>query len=113
MTVENLTDSDITLCGRTTLGWLHVVDAIYPLETKPMEGHEPQSPDSSAAPPVVQPSQVPQGEPWDPPVDLSQLSEDQQQQVQQMLKEECDVFAKDDWDTGCIKNLAMDNTAKG
>jgi len=41
-------------------------------------------------------------------VDLSHLSDDQQCQVQQMLREECDVFAKDDWDTGCIEDLQMD-----
>lgn len=98
VTIENLTDNDIMLCVRTTLGWLYGVDAIYPLETKPMEGQEPQSSGSDVAPPVKRPSQMPEGEPWDPPVDLSQLSEDQQ----------CNVFAKDDWDTGCIKDLAMD-----
>lgn len=38
----------------------------------------------------------------------SHLSEDQRQQVKQMLREECDVFAKDDWDTGCIKDLEME-----
>lgn len=40
-------------------------------------------------------------------MDLSHLSEDQQQQVKQMLREECGVFAKDDWDTGCIEDLEM------
>lgn len=96
VTIENLTDNDFTLCGRTTLGCLHGVDAIYPLETKPMEGQEPQSSCNDVAPSVKQPSQMPQGEPRDPPVDLSQLSEDQRQQVQQILREECDVFVKDD-----------------
>ncbi len=108
VTVENLTNNDIMLCGHTTLGWLYSFDAIYPLETKPVDGQEPQSSDNSVAPPTKQPSQVPQGEPWDPPVDLSQLSEDQQQQVQQLLREESDIFTKDDWDTGCIKDLEMD-----
>ncbi|MED6257721.1 hypothetical protein ATANTOWER_030271 [Ataeniobius toweri] len=28
VTVENLTDHDITLCGRTTLGWLYNVDQV-------------------------------------------------------------------------------------
>lgn len=77
-----------------------------------MDGQKPQSSCNDVAPPVKQPSQVPQVEPWDPPVDLSQLSEDQQQQVQQMLREECDVFVKDDWDTGCIKDLEMDTQLK-
>lgn len=41
-------------------------------------------------------------------MDLGHLSEGQQQQAKQMLREECGVFAKDDWDTGCIKVLEMD-----
>uniref|UniRef100_A0AAV2LJ86 ribonuclease H n=1 Tax=Knipowitschia caucasica TaxID=637954 RepID=A0AAV2LJ86_KNICA len=49
----------------------------------------------------------PQGELWDPPVDLRHLSPEQQQKVKQMLREESHVFAKDDWDTGCIKELQM------
>ena len=85
-----------------------VTVTVYPLETKGREGQEPQLLDSSVAPPVKQPSQVPQGKPWDPPMDLSQLLEDQRQQVQQMLREESDPFAKDDWYTGCIKDLEMD-----
>ena len=105
VTVENMTDNDIVLCSRTTLGLLHSVDAIYPLQTKPAEEQTPQTSDSSAA---QQSSGEPQAEPWDPPVDLSHLSEDQRQQVHQMLREECNVFAKDDWDTGCIKDLKMD-----
>lgn len=51
---------------------------------------------------------VSSSEPWDPPVDLSHLTSDQQQQVKQMLREECYVFAKDEWDTGCIKDLELD-----
>lgn len=47
VTVENLSDN-ITLCSHTTLGWLHSVDAIYPLQTKPMEDQEPQT-DGNAA----------------------------------------------------------------
>jgi len=105
LTVENMTDNDIILCSRTTLGLLHSVDAIYPLQTKPAEEQTPQASDSSAA---QQSNGEPQAEPWEPPVDLSHLSKDQRQQVQQMLREECDVFAKDDWDTGCIKDLKMD-----
>ena len=108
MTVENVTNSDITLACRTTLGWLNSADAIYPLGTIPMEGQEPQLLGSSVAPLMKQPSQTTQGEPWDPAVDVSHLSEEQRQQVKQMVREECDIFAKNDWDTGCIKDLVMD-----
>ncbi len=106
VTVENMTDNDIVLGSRTTLGLLHSVVAIYPLQTKSVEKQTPQASDSGVAP-TVQSSGESQDEPWDPPVDLSHLPEDQRQQVKQMLREECDVFAKDDWDTGCIKNLEM------
>lgn len=74
LTVENLTDHDLTLCGRTTLGWLYGVDAVYHLEMKSMEDQEPQLSNSSVEPQVDQPSQVAESEPWDPPVDLSHLS---------------------------------------
>lgn len=41
-------------------------------------------------------------------MDLSHLSEDQRQQLQQMLREECEFFfAKGEWGTGCIKDLEM------
>lgn len=102
--VENGTDRDITLCGRTTLGWLHSVDSVCPLEPK----QPPSPPEGSTTLGEVQSSQVPPDELWDPPVDLSHLSEGQQQKVRQMLREESPVFAKDEWDTGCIKGLEMD-----
>ncbi len=40
--------------------------------------------------------------------DLSHLSGDQQERVRQLLRENAGVFAKDDWDTGCIQDLKMD-----
>lgn len=102
VTVENMTDNDIVLCSRTALGLLHSVVTTYPFQIKSAEEQTPQASDSSAAPPAQQLRGESRGEYWDPPVDLSHLSEDQRQQVKQMLREECDVFAKDDWDTGCI-----------
>ncbi|TKS65275.1 Retrovirus-related Pol polyprotein [Collichthys lucidus] len=108
VTVENMTDNDIVLCSRTTLGLLHSVVTIYPLQAKSAEEHISKASDSSATPPAQQLSGESRGESWDPPVDLSHLSEEQQQQVKRMLREECGVFAKDDWDTGCIKDLEME-----
>lgn len=71
VTVENSTDQDLTLCGCTTLGWLHSVDAVYPLELKAVEGLESQPSISNAETKVEKPHQIPEKEPWDPPVDLS------------------------------------------
>lgn len=106
VTVENMTDNDVVFCS-TLLGWLHSVEAIYPSQAKCMESQLTQSLVHSVSPPVES-SQITPAEPWDPPVDLSHVTSEQQLQVKQMLREECDVFAKDDWDTGCIKDLELD-----
>ena len=58
VTVENVRNIDMTLACRTTLGWLHSVDASYPLEAKPMESQEPELFHSGVAPPMQQPSQT-------------------------------------------------------
>lgn len=108
ISVENVTENDITLGSRTILGWLHNVDVVYPLQTKPTEEQSSGVLDDNVTLPVQQPGPDPPAEPWDPPVDLSHLQDDQQEKVRQMLREECDVFAKDEWDTGCIKELEMD-----
>lgn len=108
VTVENITDCNITLCGRTILGWLHNIDAVYPLELK----YTDQPPESSTTSSLEQQREEPQGEPWDPPVDLSHLSTEQQHTVRQMLREESDVFARDEWDAGCISDLQMDINLK-
>nr|XP_023656141.1 uncharacterized protein LOC111837914 [Paramormyrops kingsleyae] len=109
VTVENVTDRDVSLSGRTVLGGLHAVDSAYPPPIMSPSCAEPRTvEDSNETNQVKQAGQPTHSEPWDPPVDLSQLPEDQRQQVQQMLREECSVFAKDDWDMGCISDLKMD-----
>lgn len=112
VTIENLTDNDIVLSSRTTLDLLHNVAAIYPLQgvrvrVRVSEEKTSQVPDASASLQTQQPKPEMTDEPWDPPVDLSHLSEEQRQQVKQMLGEERDVFVRNDWDTGCIKDLEM------
>lgn len=44
--------------------------------------------------------------PWNPPVDLSHLSESERE-VQNMLREECPSFSKSDEDIGCIEKLKL------
>lgn len=44
---------------------------------------------------------------WDPPVDVSHSTAEQQDKVRKMLREESDVFAQNEWDTGCIPDLQM------
>ncbi|KAJ8027641.1 hypothetical protein HOLleu_32842 [Holothuria leucospilota] len=45
---------------------------------------------------------------WLPAVDLSELTNEQRTLAEQMLTEECDAFAKDDDDLGCIPNAHRD-----
>ncbi|KAI3359935.1 hypothetical protein L3Q82_014286 [Scortum barcoo] len=49
-------------------------------------------------------------EKWDPPVDINHLSENQQEIVKEMLREESGAFARDDSDMGCITSLEMSIT---
>lgn len=100
----------IALCSCTALGLLHSVDAISPLQTKPVEKQTPQASDNSDAPPVQQLSAEPQGEPMGLSVDLSHLSEDQQQQVYKMLKEQCDVCKGPG--SSCWTSETLTNTLK-
>ena len=46
---------------------------------------------------------------WDPDVELDEelLTADQVQQVRQMLREECQAFARDDMDVGCAPDLQL------
>lgn len=47
-----------------------------------------------------------------PPVDISRLTEHQQEIVREMLRTESGTFAQDDIDMGCIKSLEMSITLK-
>ncbi|KAL1267168.1 hypothetical protein QQF64_002843 [Cirrhinus molitorella] len=108
--VENTTDEEVTLTVRTVLGWLHAADAIHTLEVKPppLTEHQPKSSQfNKDLPPETLP-RLQESEEWDPPVDLNHSPEEQQEHVRQLLRENSGVFAKDDWDTGCIWDLKMD-----
>lgn len=114
VTVENTTDKDITLQNRTVLGRLHAIAVAYPVEVTPPVQKQ-MSPQSKPIAFTQAEEELCSEEPkelWDPPVDLSHLSAAQQQIVREMLRKECKVFAKDDWDTGCIPDLNMEITLK-
>ncbi|RXN32232.1 sodium potassium calcium exchanger 4-like protein [Labeo rohita] len=49
---------------------------------------------------------------WHPPVNLSHLNKEQQEQVKELLYEESAAFARDDDDIGCIPSLQMAITLK-
>ena len=110
--VVNTTNHDITVKNRTTLGHIHLVQSITPLEVRLKE-------------PTTDGSRVNQGQgretngkterPEDSPslqshlhdIDLGNLTQEQRHKAIQMLSEEADSFATGDHDVGCIKDLKM------
>lgn len=114
--IENNTDDDIRLQNRTILGWLFAVDAVKDIEEKATSETSNENGDLSRNDQVKPYQETTVGncnkgetekQLWDPPVDLAHLTPEQQQKVRQMLRKECEVFAQDDWDTGCIPDLQM------
>ncbi|XP_063076055.1 uncharacterized protein LOC134466088 [Engraulis encrasicolus] len=108
--VANDTCHDITLSPRTVLGQVQLVKAVYPAEAKPVVA----PPASPVVPPTVIDEELQPAEKelndkdrYDPPIDLSHLPFVQQQKVKQMLREECQAFARDENDAGCIPSLQL------
>lgn len=119
--IQNPTKHDIYLTQRTVLGTLEEVIEVKPVKCPPWRPE-------SMPPPTVQAcsSQLSTDKQtdaknkkdgdtgpnttkgkWHPSVDLSHLSEADQQIARDMLFSESDVFAKDDADIGCIPNLQL------
>lgn len=111
LSVQNPTNHDITLPGRTVVGAVQSVKSVYPADLF-----------STTQPPVsksinhIQAQSTSEGAPtdgwWDPPVDLTHLDGGQRQIVSQMLREESESFSKTDDDIGCIHNLQMNISLK-
>ena len=51
---------------------------------------------------------IPEAEKWQPKANLSHLPEEQRREIEKMLRDECDLFAKNDTDIGEIPELQMD-----
>ncbi len=101
--VQNVTDHDILLTGKTELGTVQTIKSVLPAT-------ESFCVTTACVNESVKP--VSEGEAdtegvWDPPVDVSHLSVEQQQKVKQMLREECHSFSKSDEDIGCVKDLQL------
>ncbi len=99
--VSNPTDHDIVLPGRTVVGTVQTIMTVLPAQIVEKNA----APVSVNHTSVNTPSNA--SEQWDPPVDLSHLSEDRRQIVRQMLREECHSFSRSDNDIGCIEGLQM------
>lgn len=100
---QNSTDHDIVLCGKTVIGIAHGVQAVYPsMSFAQSSQFIPASVTS------IQTSSVEfTSDAWDPPVDLSHLSQHEKEIVRKMLREECLSFYKSDDDIGCIENITL------
>lgn len=106
--VQNSTDHDIVLTGRTVIGTVQPVQAIYPASV-----FEQLRPISSAAVSNVDVEKDKlSSDVWDPPVDLSHLSEPEREAVQQMLRDESASFSKSENDIGCIDKLQLSISLK-
>lgn len=110
VSVQNPTNHDITLAGRTFIETVQSVRSVYPAnmfkaDCSPSASiHHVQAQSSS--------ENTPAHEQWDPPVDLTHLDEHQRQIASQMLREESESFSKSDDDIGCVRNLQMDVSLK-
>lgn len=113
VSVANNSKHELRIPGRTVLGHLQLVRSITPAEVKlsPPPNNEISvnhnfvtSPDDRSMCSPMSEKQV------IPDVDLSDLTEEQQQQARQMLIDEHQSFAQDDDDIGYIPGLQMDIT---
>ncbi|CAJ1087323.1 unnamed protein product [Xyrichtys novacula] len=104
--VTNTTDHTIFLESCKVLGHLEPVKKVYAadIQTKVNEltQEEKNGPELKS---LSSNQQRPKS--WDPPVDLQHLTESQQSAAKQMLREECEAFAYDSDDVGCIPSLKM------
>lgn len=108
VSVQNPTNHEIILPGRTVIGSVQSVKSEYPVNIF-NNSHLP-------APSVhhIQASSesTPVHEQWDPPIDLTHLNEQQRQMVTQMLREESGSFSRTDDDIGCVPKLQMNISLK-
>lgn len=103
ISVQNITDHDIRLAGKTELGTMQSIKSVLPAAASHCATTAIISDDEKATSMDIGNSE----ELWDPPVDVSYLPMHQQNKVKQLLREECHSFSKLDDDIGCIKGLQL------
>lgn len=106
--VQNPTDHDIELSGKTVIGTLQHVQAVYPATVLEKPDHCPQVSVSQVNAQSEQANDIS----WDPPINLSHLNEPEKEVVQDMLREECSSFSKSDNDIGCVEKLKLSISLK-
>lgn len=97
----NHTKHDITLPRKSSLGTIQPIKKIVETDSPDKKAVMVQSATTSPAGPTCAPSR------WQPPVEISHLSEEQQEIVSKMLYEESSAFARDANDIGCIPSLQL------
>lgn len=102
--VGNNTKHAITLPRKTALGNIHSVEKV--IATDSPEAPKPTVTVNSAGSTSADTSPAP----WQPPIDLSHLDEEQRTKVNKVLCEEAGAFARDSDDIGCIPSLQMSIT---
>ncbi len=103
--IGNHTSHDITLPRRTTIGSIQpikkIVETDHITESVPVEVNSAETQEGANS------NRITATEHWDPPVDLSYLTEEQQRIAKRMLYEESRAFACNDEDVGCVPSLQM------
>ena len=101
ISVQNPTNHDVVLAGRTVIGTVQQTQAVYP--TSILEGSRPPPP-AKMNHIRVEKNQT-TTDAWDQPVNLTHLSEPEREIAHKMLREESASFSKSDKDIGCIEKL--------
>lgn len=102
--VSNHSHHNVTLPGRTLLGSIKPIVGLAETDC-PRNEELTHTNISSSSPVSSQDQKLPALSLWHPPVDVSHLTDEQQEEVKQMLFEESGVFARDDGDIGNIPSL--------
>ena len=103
--VRNNTERNILLKRRTELGKYTWLSQFYQSQTLQKQKYTQGEEKSYSA---VTSHQDDEQDEWEPPVELSQLEENEQLIVREMLRQEAGAFARNDDDVGCVENLELE-----
>lgn len=99
--VSNPSEFDVFLEGKVCLGEVELLKSVAPLETYIKGNLSADANDQQGN------NDTNKDVKWDPPVDLSHLSEEKRHKAMEMLREESPVFSKGEDDMGCL-DLGME-----
>lgn len=127
ISIYNHSKHNITLRGRTILGCLQPVKSINAVDVKERDAgteirkeaetelsqdtpdnHQADNHQGDSGTVLIQ--ETPEEEKFLPQVDLSNLNPEQRVLAEGMLRDECETFARNEQDIGCIPELELDIT---